>query len=311
MSSGAFLGTILPFGYFLVTPQAEEDGTSTYQGSAAPDLFYSGKTYSFAKDNTLLLYNPAGELVDKVGFGEVQDFEGAPSQNHEPGQSLGRKVLGSTYQDTNNNAQDFEIQISTPKAKNQSYQDAILPPSSLPTSTPTPIPSGTGQGVVVINEIAWMGTKASANDEWIELFSPNAQPLNLTGWKLVAEDGAPSIELQGEILSYGYFLLERTADTTISDIAADLIYTGVLVDAGEVLHLYDASGLIVDSVQAGASWFAGHKEEKKTMERINAFGSGSDPNNWKTYSGSQGSAKDANGSLILGTPKSLNSTTSS
>ena len=78
-------------------------------------------------------------------------------------------------------------------------------------------------GDVIISEIAWGGTAASANDEWIELYNTTASPIDLTGWTLNAADGSPSIALSGSIAGMGYFLLERTDDTTVSDIAADLI----------------------------------------------------------------------------------------
>src|SRR5258707_13887588 len=63
---------------------------------------------------------------------------------------------------------------------------------------------------VVLNEIAWMGTLASANDEWIELVNNTSSAINLTGWTLTAADGTPSIVLSGGIPAGGYFLLERT-----------------------------------------------------------------------------------------------------
>ena len=37
---------------------------------------------------------------------------------------------------------------------------------------------------LVINEIAWAGTAASSADEWIELFNPTDQPIDLSGWTL-------------------------------------------------------------------------------------------------------------------------------
>jgi hypothetical protein len=33
---------------------------------------------------------------------------------------------------------------------------------------------------VVISEVAWMGTQASANDEWIELYNTTSAPIDLT-----------------------------------------------------------------------------------------------------------------------------------
>jgi len=43
---------------------------------------------------------------------------------------------------------------------------------------------------VVISEVAWMGTQASANDEWIELYNNLDHDLNLVGWAL--DDAAGS-----------------------------------------------------------------------------------------------------------------------
>lgn len=119
VSSAKFSETVTSLGYFLIVPQLNDDGTQNYKGSGSPDLLYSGKTYSFAKNNTVLLYNPAGEIVDKVGFGNAQDFEGAPASNPAANQSLGRKFIENAYQDTDNNAQDFEIQTPTPNTRNQ------------------------------------------------------------------------------------------------------------------------------------------------------------------------------------------------
>ena len=71
------------------------------------------------ESNAIQLKNPDGEIVDKVGWGQSQDFETSPAQNPQLGQTIGRKwVEGAGYQDADNNSSDFEIQLSTPKAKN-------------------------------------------------------------------------------------------------------------------------------------------------------------------------------------------------
>ncbi len=161
---------------------------------------------------------------------------------------------------------------------------------------------------VVINEIAWMGTKASFRDEWVELYNAGDEPVELEGWKLISDDGTPNIELQGKIAPKGYYLLERTADTTISDIPADGIYTGALDNDAETLRLYNAIGAVVDSVEASSSgWFAGDNSEKNSMERINPLKSGSDPSNWANNNGIMINGKDKGGSPILGTPRHRNS----
>ena len=103
-------------------------------------------------------------------------------------------------------------------------------------------------GDVVINEVAWMGTAASAQDEWIELANNTDQDIDLNGWTLAAADGTPSIALTGTIPANGYYLLERTDDTTVSNIPAD--WTGSfgsgLSNNGEVLVLRNDVNVVVD-----------------------------------------------------------------
>ncbi|MFC1629771.1 lamin tail domain-containing protein [Patescibacteria group bacterium] len=143
VSSVKFSGNIVSNGYFLVVPQPNNDGTLNYKGSAAPDFYYSGKTYSIAKNNTVLLYNSAGNLIDKVGFGEAKDFETFSASNPEKDQSLGRKWDPGVreYQDTNNNAEDFEIQEPTPKAKNKNSVSPFFSDITPPTVVFGPIAS--------------------------------------------------------------------------------------------------------------------------------------------------------------------------
>jgi hypothetical protein len=54
-------------------------------------------------------------------------------------------------------------------------------------------------GDVVISEVAWGGTAASPNDEWIELYNTTPDSITLTGWSLAALDGTPAISLVGVI----------------------------------------------------------------------------------------------------------------
>jgi hypothetical protein len=131
---------------------------------------------------------------------------------------------------------------------------------------------------VVINEVAWMGTAASSYDEWIELYNNTDEAIDLTGWKLEAADGTPSIMLFGIIPARGFFLLERTNDDTVKDIRADLIYgndgpSWALKNEGEILYLKDPSNTIIDTANGdGGPWpagtAAGGKPPYATMERI-------------------------------------------
>jgi phosphatidylserine/phosphatidylglycerophosphate/cardiolipin synthase-like enzyme len=139
---------------------------------------------------------------------------------------------------------------------------------------------------VVMSEIAWMGTTVSTADEWIELYNNTANPISLVGWVLSSADGTPSIQLTGSIPAHGYYLLERTDDTTIPDVAADQIYTGALGNSGEQLLLKDASNAIQD--QTATPWSAGDNTSKATMERVDTVAEGTLASSW------------ANGSVAYG-----------
>jgi Ca2+-binding RTX toxin-like protein len=162
---------------------------------------------------------------------------------------------------------------------------------------------------MVINEIAWMGTQANADHEWIELYNPTGSAIDLTGW-ILTDGNDINIALSGTIAAGGYFLLERGDNTTVSNITADQIYTGALVNTGETLTLRANDGRVIDIVnEDGGAWAAGANSGatgRFTMERINPTIAGID-SNWRTNDGLTRNGTDATENPIYGTPKSANS----
>lgn len=125
---------------------------------------------------------------------------------------------------------------------------------------------------VFINEIAWMGTTVSSSNEWIELANDGSSAVSLTGWVLSIE-GKKDIVLSGNISANGFYLIERTDDTTVPGIAADLIAsfgTGI-PNTGAILSLKNA-GAVVDRVDGSQEWkiggvLAGDNTTKETAQR--------------------------------------------
>lgn len=152
---------------------------------------------------------------------------------------------------------------------------------------------------IVINEIAWMGTENSYNDEWIELYNNSSSDLELKGWRLVAEDSNPEIILEGSVPGKGFFILERTDDTSLPKIKADLIYKGNLNNNGEHLKLIDDKEKIIDEVNCSPGWFGGDNKDKQTMERKNQTAAGNNPKNWQNSQNPGGSPKDKNSQPTL------------
>jgi len=173
---------------------------------------------------------------------------------------------------------------------------------------------------VVVSEVAWMGTQASAHDEWVELYNATDEDIDISGWTLTwdEEKESPNViqfpapeegeeETAGSVIpAHGFYVLERTDDDTISDIEADLIYTGALGNSGEKMVLYDGDGNIIDVVDATEGWPAGDNSTKSTMERIDPLAKDS-ADNWATNDGQTINGLDADDSPINGTPGQPNS----
>jgi hypothetical protein len=150
---------------------------------------------------------------------------------------------------------------------------------------------------MTINEIAWMGTSNSYNDEWIELYNNTDFPINLNNWTLKAADGKPEIILSGSIPANGFYLLERTNDDSAPNITADQIYTGALNNDGEHLKLFDVRNNLIDEINCNDNWFAGDKNKNQTMEKINPLLS-SDSSNWQTSKNPDGTPKATNSLFV-------------
>jgi len=127
---------------------------------------------------------------------------------------------------------------------------------------------------VIFNEIAWMGSILSANDEWIELKNISGSQIDLTGWQILNKD--QNIKIIFSSKNYigqtpAIFLLERTSDDSVPGVPADWIYTGALRNSDETLYLFDQNCQLQDEVSANPDWPAGDKTSKRTMERKTDF----------------------------------------
>lgn len=172
---------------------------------------------------------------------------------------------------------------------------------------------------VVINEIAWAGTTAEHTaDEWIELKNRSSRPISLAGWTLYSTtDDKPNLALSGAIAAGGYYLIERTDDTTIQNVSADLTApfgsgSGMgLGDGGETLALAYGSTTVDQTPAPSCSvtgWCGGSTFGRRSMERIDPDLPGAEPASWGSNDGLIRNGLAADGlSAINGTPKARNS----
>jgi len=147
---------------------------------------------------------------------------------------------------------------------------------------------------VIINEVAWAGTQNSANDEWIELKNILSQEINISNWQLIDKKEQIRIvfEKGSKIPTQGFYLLERTDETSVPFIIADGIYTGILNNTDEGLRLFNDNCQLQDEVLADLDWQAGDNSSKRTMERKNDF-------SWQTSASINGTPKAKNSSGYL------------
>ena len=142
---------------------------------------------------------------------------------------------------------------------------------------------------VILNEIAWMGTENSVNDEWLELKNITSEEVSLNGWQLIDEDSQIKIifEANDKILANSFYLLERTDDNSVLGVSANKIYVGSLGNNNETLNLFNSNCVLIDRVEAKPDWAAGNNDEKKTMQRDSSA-----EQIWKTGTGTPGAEND-------------------
>lgn len=58
---------------------------------------------------------------------------------------------------------------------------------------------------ITITEIAWMGTQAASDDEWIELYNEATTAVSLEGWSLVI--GTSETSLSGVVPGNSYVVV--------------------------------------------------------------------------------------------------------
>lgn len=286
-NKGGDIGVIFPSSlniaaqeYFLL----ERTDDTSVPGATA-DFVYRGTLRD--EEETLVLFDNACRLIDK---GEANPAWPAGSTGSEKRSMERNDTLGwHTYQGAfangiggtprSYNSRVTEA-VNSPSPQTQNTQAAdtkdIEPTTNASAAATTPI--FYRKGDVTFSEIAWMGTAAFPNHEWIELKNNATTTIALEGWRIDKEDGSTLVGEKGDELSVshvispgGYFLLERNELAT--SVTADKVYDGALANGGEVLMLKDPAGNEIDRIDMASGWQAGKNEvntdgDKPTMSNI-------------------------------------------
>ncbi len=153
---------------------------------------------------------------------------------------------------------------------------------------------------VFFSEILWPGSDLSASDEWLEL-SCIDQPETMSGYLLTSVNSSgQEVNVlrfpEGTVLQPLASLLVSHYPAASSRLAMEPQFVTSSLSLPNTklkLRLYDAQGTLLDEADDGVGApMAGSNASlpafKASMERLMPLGSGSDPQQWKTSTDSQG-----------------------
>lgn len=232
-SKATLSGVIQPRGFYLVS-------TAGYLTDLADAVMGSGLA---ASGGHVRLVDSTGAVVDLVGWGTADSPETAPAAAPAAGESLKRQVSeDGELIDTDDNSTDFSVSISPEPQSTATPIEEELPPEEPDTAY---LP-------VVISEL--LPDPASplvdSHDEFIELFNPNDEPLDLFGYKIQAGSSLQYGFIIGEVvLAPGQYRAFTAAETGLT-----------LGNSGSKAQVLDPAGLIAaelvsyDAAPSGQSW---------------------------------------------------------
>ncbi|NIA31046.1 MAG: hypothetical protein GWP06_14185, partial [Actinobacteria bacterium] len=136
-------------------------------------------------------------------------------------------------------------------------------------------------GAAIINEI--MYNPADGMGEWMEIYNPSVNPLQLMHWTISDADTAKKMRIADSsfILEARQFLV-LSKDSSLSDDTSLWVVNKkfpALGNFGDELFLRDGNGHIIDRVAYNESW-GGAKG--RSLERINPGVESNDKRNWST-----------------------------
>ena len=157
------------------------------------------------------------------------------------------------------------------------------------------------EGVVVINELMWMGSSVSIADEWIELRNLVDSSIDLSGWTLEgAGSGGDTLTIPDgmHLPARGYFLIANyssTASKTMLSVEPDWVISALSLPNTKLqIILKDREGQVIDMADDGVGApAAGDSESKASMVRNDPPGDGTLPENWHTATESRGWKEEA------------------
>lgn len=165
-----------------------------------------------------------------------------------------------------------------------------------PESEPDPNGSRTDIGAfyssgirIVINEINFNSSDNFNPYDWVELYNPQDEPADISGWKFMDEDDSHLFEIPDNttIDNFGYLTLCQNSALFHNLFPQVINYLGDfpfgLNGQGELIRLYNAEGILIDSLTFDdkAPWPEEPDGNGPTLALINPGLDNSLPENWR------------------------------
>jgi hypothetical protein len=133
---------------------------------------------------------------------------------------------------------------------------------------------------VVINEICYSSTETN---DWIELFNPTDQSIDLTGWEIMDDDNSPFIFSPGTLLREGEFIVVCRDQNAFAAKYSNVESVGNiefgLSKRGDEVSLYNDSGVLIDKLEYKVvyPW----PDSKEAISLLNPDMNNMFPGNWQ------------------------------
>lgn len=205
------------------------------------------------------LIKPAGgessEMVmDLVGWGSAESPEQLPAAAPKAGFSIQRCHVAGLITDTDNNAADFaEVQPTSP---------GTVASCSEPPAEDPPAIGGSCEGIVV-SELLPNAEGSDTGQEFIELYNPAGEDVDLTGCGLQLAGETSIFRFSGQMITAGQYLTFSDTQTgiTLPNSSGGTIYLLSAVD--EELQAVSYPAELADDVSW--AWFGGDQWEQTFM----------------------------------------------
>jgi len=234
------------------------DSSKVIINSSFPSLSNSG--------DAVIIYKINGALSDRVDFLPVWGGDGV---------SLERIDINGASNDSTNWASSVDCEKSTPASQN-----------SVTTATHYTA------GDLIVNEI--MAGPSTGNPEWIELYNPTGQTINISNWLMFETGGNTNIAdtcialvrpggyavIAADTTIYGLYPYLRTPDSTQSVYFAGSLG---LNNEADMIKITDIFRTKIDSVFYSDDWYNPNLPGSgRSLEKINPALNPNDGRNWSS-----------------------------